>query len=93
MSLVFEYDPGKAARNVAKHGVSFAEAATVFVDPLALETPDLAHSSRERRLLLVGRSYRQRLLVVVFTQRFHSIRIFSAREATRHEGRDYEEGS
>lgn len=93
MSFLFEYDPEKAARNLAKHRVSFAEAETVFTDPLALEMPDPEHSLEEERLLLVGRSFRQRLLVVVFTERGDSIRIISARGATSHERRAYEEGS
>ncbi|MBD0320450.1 MAG: BrnT family toxin [Gemmatimonadetes bacterium] len=93
MSLRFEYDPIKAARKLSKHGISFAEAETVFVDPLAREVPDLEHSFEEERLLLVGRSFRLRLLVVVFTERSDSIRIISAREATRAERSHYEEGS
>jgi uncharacterized DUF497 family protein len=61
-------------------------------DPLALEAPDPDHSMQEERSLLVGRSSRQRLLVVAFTERGDSIRIISAREATRHERRIYEQG-
>ncbi|HEX8363587.1 MAG TPA: BrnT family toxin [Longimicrobium sp.] len=93
MGFHFEFDLEKAVGNTIKHGVSFAEAQTVFLDPLALEAPDPEHSMQEERLLLVGRSVRQRLLVVVFTERGDSIRIISAREATRHEKRIYEEGS
>ena len=93
MSFVFEHDPGKAVRNLAKHRVSFTEAETVFTDPLALGKPDPEHSWKEERLLLVGHSFQHRLLVVVFTERGDSIRIISAREATPRETRDYEEGS
>jgi hypothetical protein len=93
MSFLFEFDREKALRNAIRHGVSFAEAQTVFLDPLALEVPDPEHSMQEERLLLVGRSVHQRLLVVSFTERGDSIRIISAREATRHERRIYEEGS
>jgi len=66
-----------------------------FGDPgyLYVEVPDPEHSMQEERLLLVGRSFHQRLLVVAFTERGDSIRIISAREATRHERRIYEEGS
>jgi uncharacterized DUF497 family protein len=92
MSFLFEFDPDKGVRNAFKHGVSFAEAQTVFLDPLALEVPDPDHSMQEERSLVVGRSFRQRLLVVAFTERGDSIRIISAREATRHERRIYEEG-
>jgi len=93
MSLVFEHDPDKAARNLAKHRVSFAEAETVFADLLALERPDPEHSWEEERLLLVGQSFQHRLLVVAFTERGDSIRIISARVATPRETRDYEAGS
>lgn len=92
MGFVFEIDPDKAVGNAIKHGVSFGEAQTVFMDPLGLEIPDPEHSMQEERLLLVGRSFHQRLLVVAFTERGDSIRIISAREATRRERRIYEEG-
>lgn len=92
MSFLFEFDPHKAVLNATKHGVSFAEAQTVFLDPLALEVPDPEHSMQEERLLLVGRSYHQRLLTVAFTERGDTIRIISARVATRQERKIYEEG-
>jgi uncharacterized protein len=90
MSFSFEWDPDKAASNLAKHRVSFFEAETVFADPLALEADDLAHSFDEERFLMVGRSFRERLLIVAFTERGSAIRIISAREATPHERRAYE---
>jgi hypothetical protein len=93
MAFLFEFDPDKAVGNAIKHRVSFGEAQTVFLDPLALEVPDPEHSMHEERLLLVGRSFHQRLLVVAFTERGDSIRIISARKATRHERRIYEERS
>jgi uncharacterized DUF497 family protein len=93
MSFLFEFDLEKALRNASRHGVSFAEAQTAFLDPLALEVPDPEHSMQEERLLLIGRTIHQRLLVVVFTERGDSIRIISAREATLRERRIYEEGS
>lgn len=88
----FEWDPEKADRNFAKHGVSFDEAATVFLDPMAVESPDPIHSVGEERLIIVGRSYQDRVIVVAFTERAEKIRIISARNATRREMREYAEG-
>jgi uncharacterized protein len=93
MSFSFEWDPDKAARNLAKHRVSFAEAETVFMDTLGVELPNPDHSLDEERMILIGRSYRGRLLLVVFTELEDSMRIISARLATRHERRTYEEGA
>ena len=93
MELAFEWDGGKASSNLDKHGVSFEEAATVFRDPLSLTIPDPLHSDEEERFALLGQSARQRLLVVVFTERDSAIRIISARLATRHERLNYEEGN
>ena len=63
--LIFEYDPAKAATNLKKHGVSFAEAMTVFDDPLASTLPDDQHSLDENRYITLGMSSRQRILFVV----------------------------
>jgi uncharacterized DUF497 family protein len=93
MSLEFEWDNKKAARNIKKHGVSFQEASTVFGDPLAVTIHDPLHSEDEDRFVTLGESFRRRLVVVVFTERGDRIRIISARLATRGERRDYEEGS
>jgi uncharacterized DUF497 family protein len=88
----FEWDPDKAARNLAKHGVSFSEAATVFGDPLALTYLDPDHSEDEDRFLTFGESDRGRLLVVSHTDRENRTRIINARRATRKERKGYEEG-
>lgn len=90
MSLRFEWDGGKAGRNIEKHGVSFEEAATVFGDPLSLTIEDPAHSWSEERFVTVGDSFAHRLLVVAHTDRGDVVRIISAREATRRERKDYE---
>ena len=90
--MQFEWDPAKAARNSAKHGVSFDEASTVFGDPLAMLMADPDHSEEEERYLLLGLSLRRKLLVVSFAERPPQTRLISAREATRHERRQYEEG-
>ncbi len=78
--------------NLAKHGVSFDEAATAFGDPLASTIPDPDHSRTEARFVTVGLSSSQRLLVVCHTDRKRRTRLISAREATRHERRQYEAG-
>ena len=88
----FEWDRQKATSNRQKHGVPFAEAVTVFADPLARIHDDPEHSVGEHREVIVGHSARGRLLLVFFTERRDAVRIFSARPATRHERDDYEEG-
>ena len=87
----FEWDDGKAAANLAKHGVSFNEAETVFTDPLARIDDDPDHSRDERRYLIVGHSGAGRLLLVSFTDRDDVIRIINARKTDREERQRYEE--
>jgi hypothetical protein len=91
VATTFEWDPAKAATNLAKHGVSFEEAATTFQDPLGRIHDDPDHSVAEHREIIVGHSSQGRLLVVSFTGRRSNIRVISARPATRRERRDYEE--
>ncbi len=92
MDLSFTWDPAKAETNVRKHSVDFAEASTVFGDPLAVTIPDPDHSSAgEERQISVGLSARNRLLVVVFGETDAEIRLISAREATPRERRTYEQ--
>ena len=92
MAFRFHWDPEKARVNLAKHGVSFEEAATVFGDPLALTISDPDHSSPEEvRFLLLGQSGSGRLLVVAHTETGDDIRLISARLATPRERRFYEE--
>ena len=88
----FEWDPVKAASNRAKHRVSFDEAVTVFRDPLARIVDDPDHSIEERREIAIGHSMLNRLLFVFFTERaVGTVRIVSARPATRRERKEYEE--
>jgi uncharacterized protein len=89
----FEWDLGKAASNARKHRVSFDEAATVFLDPLALSGPDPDHSLGEQRYVTFGVSSLQRLLAVSHTYRPGAIRIITARVCTRRERSLYEEES
>jgi len=87
----FVWDPKKAKENLRKHGVSFAEAVTAFGDPLSMNMPDPDYSESEQRFIVLGMSDRYRLLVVSYTDRPPRTRIVSARLATRHERRQYEE--
>jgi uncharacterized DUF497 family protein len=88
----FEWDPAKAESNYQKHGVSFAEAATVFFDLLSITVPDPLHSVDENRFVITGLSYQQRHLVVVHADRGDRIRIISARLASASERNKYESG-
>ncbi len=91
--MKFEWDSNKAATNERKHKeISFHEAASMFGDPLAVSFSDLDSSEGEHRFLVFGVSRSNRLLVVSYTERSGAIRIISAREATRPEGRVYEDG-
>ena len=92
MSLVFEWDPRKARSNLRKHHVSFAEAVSVFANPLARIFPDDEHSVEEVREIIMGHSPLRRLLLVCFMVLDDDrVRIISARRATREERHDYEE--
>ena len=84
-----QYDPAKAAANVRKHGVSFADAEGVLKDPLAvtIEDPD---AQGERRHIAIGSGNLGALLVVVYSTRADEYRLISARRATRKERNAYE---
>jgi uncharacterized DUF497 family protein len=88
----FEWDPKKAEANYRKHGVSFDEATSVFLDSLAVSGPDPDHSVGESRYITFGQSSLGRPLAVHHTHRPGIIRIFSARRMTRGERKLYEEG-
>jgi len=90
--LRFVWDAAKAAGNLAKHGVSFEEASTVFRDPLSQTGRDPDHSLDEERFIVFGLSTSGRLLVVAHVERNDTIRIISARAATASERTIYEEG-
>ena len=89
----FEWDDAKAESNAEKHGVSFAEAMTIFADTLSVTGYDPRHSDEEDRFLTMGMSVDGRLLLVSHTDRADAVRIISAREASRHERKDYEDGN
>jgi len=88
--LKFIWEPQKAIINLKKHGVSFAEASTAFEDVLSLNIDDPLHSSDEERMVLIGMSFKNRLIIVVHTERGDNIRIISARKATKKERKYYE---
>lgn len=87
-----EWDEEKAVGNFEKHGISFADAATVFDDPLYVDFYDPDHSSDEHRYLVIGMSQEGRLLIVSYTDRKDVVRLISAREVTSAERKAYEEG-
>jgi uncharacterized protein len=91
---VFSWDAQKALSNLKKHDVSFAEAATIFLDHDALDWDDPEHSYAEQRSKRLGISLKGRILIAVYTQRRlkdgqEVIRIISARQATRKERQAY----
>ena len=90
---MFEWNANKARANLAKHGVAFEEAATVFGDPDALDGPDLQHSAGEARFLRLGRSALGHIVIVAYTLRtsgdVETIRLISARRASRKERAAY----
>ncbi len=89
----FAWDDAKAESNERKHGVTFTEAMTVFADPLSVTGYDPRHAETEDRFLTMGVSTGGRLLVVSHADRGDMVRIISAREATRRERKDYEDGT
>ncbi len=92
----FEWDPVKAKSNLKKHSVSFEQASEVFLDPLQLSIPDDEHNEQEERWITLGNTKAQQLRLVVHTfityhQDQVTVRIISARPATRHEQKQYED--
>jgi uncharacterized protein len=81
----------KASANLKKHGVGFREAATVFTDAFSMTFPDRDHSVGQRRFITIGSSMLGRVLVIAHSEVGDTIRIISARPATRHERKFYEE--
>jgi uncharacterized DUF497 family protein len=89
--VIFKWDVRKAASNLKKHGIDFREAATVFEDPLSMTFPDPDHSDSEQRFLTIGQTVRGQAIVIAHTEDSDTIRIISARKATRREQSFYEE--
>jgi len=94
----FEWDPSKARTNSRKHGVTFERATEVFLDPVALSVFDGRHSDTEDRYVTIGTDSRDVSIVVVHTFRqegpnHDTIRIISARKATKREREQFAKGS
>ena len=89
--MEFEWDPHKAAHNLKKHGVDFAEAATLFNDPLSITYADPDHSVDEDRYIIIGMSTSGKLLIVAHTDRHNITRLISARPVTTRERKLYED--
>ena len=87
----FEWESEKAAENLERHGIAFEEAATAFGDPLSITIGDPDHSEAEDRFILLGMTFRGRLVVVVHTDRGENVRLISARLANRRERQSYEQ--
>lgn len=89
--LRFEWDEAKNRENIRKHGVSFEEAQTVFLDENAVRFFDPDHSQDEDRFIMLGMSFKLRILVVCHCHRKNAtvIRIISARKADKNETKDY----
>jgi uncharacterized DUF497 family protein len=90
-SMEIEFDSSKATVNLKKHGVSFQEAATCLLDPVALVMED-RDAECEQRFVLVGMSSETQLITVCYTLRGETIRIISARKTTKKEGGQYAQG-
>lgn len=90
MSFIFEWDDRKAKTNARKHGVTFAEAATIFSDPYLVTFSDDEHSDMEARFISIGQSERGRVLLAVHTDHDQTIRLISCRRATAQERSYYE---
>ncbi len=91
MKVSFDWDPGNELKSYTKHGVSKLEAEMAFQDPERLDFADPLHSLTEKRFITLGASNRPRLLCIAWTLRQKSIRIISARPASKNERTVYEE--
>jgi uncharacterized DUF497 family protein len=90
--VIYEWDPNKAAANLAKHKVSFDEATTVLTDPFALTFDDPDHSVNEKRFITIGTSSKQRILFLAHADRGEDhVRIIHSRPATPTEAHAYQE--
>jgi uncharacterized DUF497 family protein len=92
MKLTFEWDEVKAREDLKKHKVGFDEGKTIFIDPFLLTFPDIDSSETEERYVNIGLSAKDRVLVLIHTERQGRIRIISCRKAKGRERRHYEEG-
>lgn len=87
----FEWDKGNVDKSLKKHGVTANESEEVFLDEKVLLVEDIKHSQKEERSIAIGKTFKGKLLFVVFTLRERKIRIVSARAANIKERRRYED--
>jgi uncharacterized DUF497 family protein len=90
--LLIEWDEVKAREKLKRHKMPFDEGKTIFNDPFLLTYPDIDSSEAEERYINIGLSVKNRVLVLIHTERQSKIRIISCRKATARERRHYEEG-
>jgi len=90
-SMKVVWDSAKAKSNFEKHKIRFSDAESVLFDPMALTREDEGLHD-EQRFVTIGRDALDRVTVVVYTYRDEDIRLISARSATPHERKRYEEG-
>ncbi len=92
--IKFEWDTAKAVTNIKKHGVSFEEAKSVFFDDFAVQFFDQDNSDTEDRFLMLGMSNETNLLLICHCERDdgNTIRVISARKATKNESENYQRG-
>jgi uncharacterized DUF497 family protein len=92
--IKFEWDVVKAASNIKKHGISFKEAQSVFFDEFAVQFFDHKNSETEDRFLMLGMSNETNLLLICHCERDegNTIRVISARKATKNERKHYQRG-
>lgn len=86
----FDWDNGNILKNYIKHKVSFFECEEVFLDNEAKMLKDIFHSAKEDRFIIIGKTYKSRLLYIVFTFREDKIRVISARDINKNEIKLYE---
>ncbi len=86
----FDWDEGNKIKNKLKHGVTKKESEHVFLDKHAVQFEDIKHSQVERRIIIIGKSKRNRHLHITFTIRRNKIRVISARDANKKEREYYE---
>ena len=86
----YEWDENKAASNLRKHGILFSDAVAVFEDEMALSREDI-DAFEEQRFVVTGMDFIGRILTVAHTYRYGTIRLISARRATKKERKTYEQ--
>ena len=85
----FDWDSGNIEKNLIKHGIGCQEAEEIFLDTNSLHTEDKKHSSKEERLIRIGKSFLGKVLIVIYTIRNNRIRIISVRDTNKNEMRKY----